>query len=245
MDVQKEIAFFDSFEADHGEYDVLAEESYQRILNVLRRELSPRPDMAVVDLGCGTGAFTRRLGGLGPAVTGVDISPRSIERARSQGGGRFLVGDICDSRLPTASFDCAVMSGVLHHVPTREERVRSLEEAFRILRPGGLFFSYDPNRHSPSMWLYRDPHSPLCSQAGKTENEVLLTRRELAGELEEAGFSCVSVRGLSGIASRYVEGKVARRLLPVYNRVYEPLIRFSGFEHVLGTFLVATAVRTS
>jgi len=245
VDVQKEIEFFDSFEADHGEYDVLAEDSYQRILAVLRSRLRPRPGMAVVDLGCGTGAFTRRLSALGLAVTGVDISSRSIERATSQGGGRFVVGNICHCSLSTASFDGAIMSGVLHHVPSSAERVQSLREAFRLLKPGGLFFSYDPNRHSPSMWLYRDPRSPFYSSAGKTANEVLLSRRDLTEEFKEAGFAEIAVQGLSGIAYSYVEGRFARRMLPFYNRIYEPLIRASGFEHILGTFLVATAVKAS
>ena len=35
MDIEKEISFFDRFESEHGEYDVLAEESYDRILDAL------------------------------------------------------------------------------------------------------------------------------------------------------------------------------------------------------------------
>ena len=35
MDIDKEISFFDQFEREHGDYDVLAEESYERILDAL------------------------------------------------------------------------------------------------------------------------------------------------------------------------------------------------------------------
>jgi SAM-dependent methyltransferase len=244
VNVEKERQFFDTFEAQHGDYDVLAEESYRRILAIVSRDTRSASSRTCVDLGCGTGAFSRRLSALaGLDVTGVDISPRSIQRANALGGGRFVVDDITNSSLPSASFDCAVMSGVLHHVPTREERVRSLREAHRILKHGGRFFSYDPNAHSPSMWLYRHPASPFCSMAGKTENEILLTRHQLTSELVDAGFSEVRVRGLSGIAYTYVEGALAQRMLPLYNRVYEPLIRWSGFQRYLGTFLVATATK--
>ena len=38
------------------------------------------------------------------------------------------------------------------------------------------------------MWLYRHPNSPLYSSVGKTENEVLLSRRQLESELTQAGF---------------------------------------------------------
>lgn len=239
----REVAFFDAFEAEHGEYDVLAEESYRRILAMFDRVLRPRAGMTCVDLGCGTGAFTRRLNATGLTLTGIDISPRSIDRANALGGGSFVVGDIGNCSLPSGAFDYCVMSGVLHHFSSREERVRSLREAYRLLKSGGGFFSYDPNAHSPSMFLYRDPRSPLYSPAGKTENEVLLSRRQIRDELSDAGFASVNVEGLSGIAYRYVEGRLAQRMLPLYNRIYEPLVRWSGFEKRIGTFLIGTAVR--
>jgi demethylmenaquinone methyltransferase/2-methoxy-6-polyprenyl-1,4-benzoquinol methylase len=242
MDVNKEIAFFDQFEQEHGDYDVLAEESYERIISTLFRGLRIDPGMTCADLGCGTGAFTRRLSKLGLAMTGVDISPRSIERATTIGEGpQYLAADICNCPLPSDSFDFVTMSGVLHHLTTAAARVQSLREALRLLKPGGHFLSYDPNAASPSMFLYRDPRSPLYSQVGKTDNEVLLSRRQVMSELSTAGFSAAHAAGLSGIAYSYVEGRLARRLLPLYNRVYEPLIRWSPFETILGTFVVAVA----
>jgi hypothetical protein len=72
---------------------------------------------------------------------------------------------------------------------------------------------------------------------------VLLTRTQVRSELVEAGFARVDVAGVSGIAYRYVHGRLAQSLLPLYNRIYEPFIRWSGVERVLGTFLIATAVK--
>ena len=241
MNVDQEREFFDAFEADHGDSDVLTEDAYQRILALPVAQIGTTPAMRCVDLGCGTGAFTRRLSALGLDLTGVDISSRSIERAKTGGGGRFVVDDITNSSLPSASYDCAVMSGVLHHMPSRAVRVRSLREAHRMLKDGGWFFSYDPNIHSPSMWLYRHPASPFYSAEGKTGNEILLSREQVESELREAGFSDISLRGLSGISYRYVAGSLARRFLTPYNLLYEPFIRWSGLEQYLGTFLVAIA----
>jgi hypothetical protein len=93
------------------------------------------------------------------------------------------------------------------------------------------------------MFLYRDPRSPLYSQRGKTDNEVLLSRQQIRSDLTAAGFVDVRATGLSGIAYRYVEGRLARRLLPLYNHVYEPLVRWSPFESVLGTFVLASATK--
>ena len=86
------------------------------------------------------------------------------------------------------------MSGVLHHLTTPASRVQSLREALRLLKPGGHFLSYDPNAASPSMFLYRDPRSPLYSKVGKTDNEVLLSRGQIASELAVGRLLRLSVR---------------------------------------------------
>ena len=241
-DIRKEIAFFDAL-SEKDDYDVLGERAYSRLLSWFGRLSNPTKGESCIDLGCGSGALTRRLRPFGLAVTGMDISTGLIARARKQARDEtYLVGDIRATGLPDSSFDHVLYSGVLHHFDTRSSRLEALTEGLRILRPGGRLFAFDPNFHSPSMWLYRDPRSPLFSPHGKTENEVLLARAQLESELAEAGFRSITVRGVSGTPFRYVAGKFARLILPAYN-VYEYAMRFSGLERWFGTFLVSAASR--
>ena len=244
VNVQREVEFFDRFASEHGDYDVLSEGAYARLLELFERWVQPRPGERAIDLGCGTGAFTRRMRRFGLQLTGMDISPASVERASQNAatGERYLVGDIGDTQLPDGSYDIILYSGVLHHVSTPEARRKVLAEGHRILAPGGRLFAYDPNAHSPSMWLYRDPRSPLFSTKGKTENEVLLKRSELEAEMRSAGFDRVDIHGVSGITFRYVDSAAARLVLPLYN-LYEQAIRYSPLENRLGTFLVSVATR--
>jgi ubiquinone/menaquinone biosynthesis C-methylase UbiE len=236
-----EVEFFDRFAAEHGDYDVLGEGAYRRLRSLFCKLVAPRPGERCIDLGCGTGAFTSRLTGLGLSLWGMDISPASVARGQAKGDGvTYVLGDITRTQLDDGSFDIILYSGVLHHFSTEEQRRGVLREGFRLLAPGGRLFAYDPSVQSPSMWLYRDPRSPLFSEKGKTENEVLLHRRDLDGELRGVGFSDVTIRGASGISFRYVEGRFAGLILPLYN-AYEQLIRFSPFEDRLGTFLVSVA----
>ncbi len=243
MDVEKEIAFFDRFAAERGDYDVLGEGAYRRLLSLFGHSVHPQKGERCADLGCGTGAFTKRLRRYGLRLVGVDISPENVALARQTAAGeRYLVGAIGQLGIREGAFDIVVFSGVLHHCDERDARVAMLRDGFRILTPGGRLFSFDPSAHSPSMWLYRDPRSPLHSAKGKTENEVLLRRHELMGELREAGFERIAVRGVSGITFRYVESRIARMFLPLYN-LYELAVRLSPLEDRLGTFLVSVATK--
>ena len=242
--MESEVRFFDAYVTAHGDYDVLGEGAYQRLLEVFNTLVVPRTGERCIDLGCGTGAFTRRLRHLGLSLEGMDISPASVAFAnRSATAERYVEGDITATGLPGGSRDIIVYSGVLHHFPTAFERARVLVEGFRLLAPGGRLFAFDPNQRSPSMWLYRDARSPLCSTKGRTENEVLLSRVQLESELVSAGFCDIVVRGVSGISFKYVESAAARLILPLYN-AYEQIIRHSPFEERLGTFLVSLASKS-
>jgi len=243
MDKQIESDFFDAFGSKYGDYDVLGELAYKRLLDRFAKQVQPRKGESCFDLGCGTGAFTRRLKAFDLTLTGIDISSRCISLANEKSDGeKYLAGDLMNLDFPDGTADIIIYSGVLHHITNQGERLRALREGLRILKPQGRFFAYDPNKASPSMWLYRSPQSPLYSQAGKTDNEVLLSRRDLVEELQSAGYNNIDVRGLSGTTYRFVESKAARAILPMYN-MYEILMMLSPFQRALGTFLISFATK--
>jgi SAM-dependent methyltransferase len=243
MDKQIESEFFDAFESKYGDYDVLGELAYKRLLDKFARYIKPRKGERCYDLGCGTGAFTRRLGKFDLQLTGIDISAGCINMAKQKGAGEeYQAGDLMNLDFGDNTADIIVYSGVLHHISEAAERNRALKEGLRVLKSGGRLFAYDPNAASPSMWLYRDSRSPLYSQEGKTENEVLLGRAQLYEELAAAGFTGIDVHGLSGTTFRFVESKTAQAILPIYN-LYELVMMSTPLERSLGTFLISLAAK--
>lgn len=93
----------------------------------------------LLEVGCGMGTDLLQFARGGARVTGVDLTPRSIETSRHHlelygQTGQFALAD-CE-RLPFAdeSFDVAYSNGVLHHTPDTAGAVR---EIHRILKPGG------------------------------------------------------------------------------------------------------------
>ena len=91
-----------------------------------------------LDLGCGTGRHaTAYLVERGLRVTGVDISPRSIEVAAGEvPGARFMVGDMASIDLPPRSFDLVTAFYSVIHVPM-DEHGQLLARIWSWLRPGG------------------------------------------------------------------------------------------------------------
>jgi SAM-dependent methyltransferase len=110
----------------------------QVIGDLLDHELVP-PGGDALDLGCGTGALaTGHLIRRGLRVTGVDISPRSVEAARSLlPQARFMVEDMSALSFPAESFDLITAFYSIVHVP-REEHAGLFGEIAQWLRPGGM-----------------------------------------------------------------------------------------------------------
>jgi SAM-dependent methyltransferase len=152
----------------------------------------------LLEIGCGMGTDLLQFARGGAKVTGVDLTPRSIEISRQHLGvygerGDFAITD--GENLPFAdeSFDVVYSNGVLHHTPDTAGAVR---EVHRVVRTGG---------EARVMLYYRDSLNYW--------GQMILRHGLLHGEL---------LRGNSpgDIMSKYVEFNESggRPLVKVYSR---------------------------
>lgn len=112
------------------------------------------PGKRLLEVGCGMGTDLLQFARGGAHVTGVDLTPRSIEISRRHLSlydrtGEFAIAD-CET-LPFAdeSFNVAYSNGVLHHTPDTAAAVR---EIHRVLRPGGHARVMLYHRRSFAFW---------------------------------------------------------------------------------------------
>ena len=128
-----------------GEVDLASRrtEFIERSFDWLTVRFSLSEASRVIDLGCGPGLYANRLARRGVQVTGVDISPRSIEYAREQAQRDvvaidYRLGDYLEMDLEPG-YDLVTMIMCDFCAFSPEQRGRLLRRAGDLLAPGGAF----------------------------------------------------------------------------------------------------------
>jgi SAM-dependent methyltransferase len=147
------------------------------------------PSIVVADLGAGEGLISQLIAHRAAKVWCIDNSPRMVEvgtgLARKNGLANltYKLGDIEAVPLPDKAVDVAILSHALHHAQHPQQAVN---EAFRILQPGGQL-------------LVLDLHEHTFEKARELYADVWLGFKESAlhGFLKKAGFQKVEVTAVA------------------------------------------------
>jgi SAM-dependent methyltransferase len=180
----------------------------RRGARLLREELRGAGAPAlIVDVGCGDGAATSLAARVNPGhrIVGLDWSADSLRRARSR-GLTVVRAEVEPAGLPIASgcADVVVMSELIEHLVDPDS---ALEEARRVLKPGGALLLSTPNL---AAWYNRGLLAlgvqPLFTEVslrgvfGRPGSQVaghlrVFTSRALIGLLAARGFGSIRLSG--------------------------------------------------
>jgi SAM-dependent methyltransferase len=163
----------------------------QTRLEEITAEFAPyRQTNRLLDIGCGAGNLMLAARKNGWNAHGLDVSANAVNHVRSLGFEVFQ-GELQQAHLPSAHFDVITAAEILEHLT--DPRVL-VEEAARLLRPGGLFWTTTPHARGLSArvlglkWrcIWPPEHLQLFSAAG------------LKGLLRDVGFREIRVRTTGG-----------------------------------------------
>lgn len=113
-----------------------------------------RPGMTVCDVGGGTGYYSDWLAVEGCAVSLYDLAPSAVRYAIEHQTAPYHA-EAADARsLPIGdcSCDALLLMGPLYHLMSKEERLKALSEALRVLRPEGLLIATGISKFSSATW---------------------------------------------------------------------------------------------
>ena len=111
------------------------------------KELLPEGEgLRILDVGCGAGFFELLLAPLGYRMTGIDLTPEMITRARELAGRHhageteFLVMDAEQPAFPDETFDAVISRNLTWTLP---HPAQAYEQWHRVLKPGGVLLNFD------------------------------------------------------------------------------------------------------
>src|SRR5215211_290037 len=150
-----------------------------------------KPGMTVLELGCGTGSFTRELARSGADVVAIDVSPDLLEIAKancSVPNVQYQIQNAYALSYSEGVFDSVVGSSVLHHL----EIDKALGDIYRVLKPAGTIYFTEPNMLNPQIAIQKN--IPWIKQKlGDSPDETAFFRWRLRRLLEQTGYRNVRI----------------------------------------------------
>ncbi len=172
--------------------------------------LGLKPNMKVLDAGCGTGAVTRRIASkvYPEKAYGVDVDPLFVDEARKTASMegiknvQFELGNIDSLEYEKGTFDLSYCRLVLMHV---NNPVKTISELKRVTKSGGIVGASDVD-DGGMLWFPQTPRLfDLWSKFGqraKTRGDNRYVGRQLFSIFSEVGLSSVNIYPLPMYATQ-------------------------------------------
>jgi SAM-dependent methyltransferase len=223
----------------------------------LIQRFAPPPPGVAVDIGGAAGAYALWLAKAGYSVHLLDRAPRLVAEARRRSAAAakpLLSCRVADARaldVPAETADVVLLLGPLYHLTDSGDRALALQEAARVLKPGGRLFAAAISRWASAFDglardLIQDPRfARIVEQDLRTGQHRNPTERldyfttayfhhpeELAAELLASGLAVEGVYGIEGpgwilpdVAERMAHAERRETLLRVARMLEtEPLL---------------------
>jgi ubiquinone/menaquinone biosynthesis C-methylase UbiE len=151
-----------------------------------------KPGSTLLELGCGTGYFTKEIAKTGAKIVAIDISPELLMIAKNNvrdADISFLEENAYNMTFESNRFDYVLGSSVLHHLDIE----KAISEIYRVLKEGGIIAFTEPNMMNPQIALQKNiPY--LKRKLGDSPDETAFFRWKISSLLKKQGFKKVEIK---------------------------------------------------
>lgn len=181
--------FWDRMAVSYAKKPVTDKAIYEKKLEITRHYL--RPDMELLEIGCGTGSTAIKHAQYVKHIHATDISPKMLGIARNKAEGQgidnisFEEARISELDMPEASYDMVMAHSILHLLDHRDPVIRRV---YRTLRPGALFVSSTACLNDVMKYWLLKPVLPVGRWLGLLPLVRFFSRADLRRSIENTGF---------------------------------------------------------
>ena len=179
--------FWDKIADRYARQPVADEAAYQKKLQVTRDYF--RPDMEVLEIGCGTGSTAIAHAPYVNHIRAIDFSANMIAIAQNKADAQqinnvtFEQAVIEDLAIPNQSLDAVLGLSILHLLKNKEDVINRV---YQILKPGGIFVTSTACLGDTMGWF--KIIGPIGRLLGFFPFVQVFTSQQLADSLTQAGF---------------------------------------------------------
>ena len=135
----------------------------------------------ILDVGAGTGRYSVQLAGEGYDVTAVELVKYNLGILKSKKSSvKAYQGNALNlSRFEADQFDMVLVFGPMYHLYTKEDKVKALKEAKRVVKPGGIILvAYYMNEYSILTYGFKEGHMKESIRNQKVDDSFHVRSKE-------------------------------------------------------------------
>ena len=145
----------------HGQVEFVTSMKYIHKYLMRMEEEKPKQEIKILDVGAATGRYSVPLAEEGYDVTAVELVKHNLARLKAKGSAvKAYQGNAMKlKRFEDNTFDMVLVFGPMYHLHEKEEKLRALSEAKRVVRPGGVILvAYIMNEYSVITYAFKEKH---------------------------------------------------------------------------------------
>lgn len=202
---------------------------WQRRVKMLTSHIAP--GMNVLEIGCGTGYYTKELEKTGARITAIDISPDLLNIAKTRVKSEnvtFRLDNAYEMVFEENIFDTVVGISVLHHL----EIEKAVKEIYRVLKPGGSIRFSEPNMLNPQIAMERNI-TYMRRKFDNSPDETAFFKWELRKLLIREGFSDVSV-----VPFDFLHPSIPKKMVPFFEQLGNYIEKVPFLKEIAGSLYI-------